>query len=457
MFTLVRRLKMLKNYLSKINFTAYFPNSLRLNYSLFLAVLLSIFLPTLYVTFRIYLLGELPDAGTFNIIAQNAWVQLLYEVFNEGMLLPLYYLLGRSIKNREKFKIRLSLAFSIFCVVYFILSSVIYYFSNSLFIYMKLAPELHNLSKQYIHLEILATAFSSIYIFNCFTLYLLNAKSYVYNLLIIQVLLNILFDSLFVSSFSFSLKLGVLGVGYTNIAVNFILLFVASFFMKKLSISFSLQGWKKQFRWLQCWGRSFLLSGGESFVRNIIFILMILRMVNSVQESGTYWLANQFIWGWLLVPFLALSTLIKIDVAKNEGKIGHRLNGYFMLSTFFVLCLLITLPFWQSFLVNILNINNYKPVLSLIYVLIGFYIFFIYKLILESYFYGMGKIHLILYQTLIVNIIYYGIAFLFYLFDYLQFDLISLAYLFGGGMIFSGIVTLCFWYKFSDTLKLNQS
>lgn len=74
---------MLKNYLSKINFTALYPNSLRLNYSLFLAVLLSTFLPTLYATFRIYLLGELADAGTFNIIAQNAWVQLLYEVFNE--------------------------------------------------------------------------------------------------------------------------------------------------------------------------------------------------------------------------------------------------------------------------------------------------------------------------------------------------------------------------------------
>ncbi|GKX63074.1 hypothetical protein SOASR032_16430 [Pragia fontium] len=73
------------------------PNYLRLNYSLFLAIFVSTFLPTLYSTFRIYLLGALPDEATFNIVAQNSWLQLFYEVFHEGLLLPLYYLLGKSI------------------------------------------------------------------------------------------------------------------------------------------------------------------------------------------------------------------------------------------------------------------------------------------------------------------------------------------------------------------------
>lgn len=29
---------------------------------------------------------------------------------------------------------------------------------------------------------------------------------------------------------------------------------------------------------------------------------MISRMVNVVGEQGTYWVANNFIWSWLLLP-----------------------------------------------------------------------------------------------------------------------------------------------------------
>ena len=39
------------------------------------------------------------------------------------------------------------------------------------------------------------------------------------------------------------------------------------------------------------------ISGLESFVRNIAYMLMVSRMVNMVGEQGTYWVANNFIWG----------------------------------------------------------------------------------------------------------------------------------------------------------------
>ncbi|GKX63073.1 hypothetical protein SOASR032_16420 [Pragia fontium] len=335
-----------------------------------------------------------------------------------------------------------------FFAIYVLLSVGIVYFSDALLNHMQLSPELHTLTKTYISLEVWATALSSIYLFSHLVLCLLNAQRYIYYLLIIQVLLHIVFDTFWVSTFAFSLQLGVNGIAYTNIVVNVVLIFVSLLFIKKLRISFSLQHWKRQWIWLKNWGKNFLLSGGESLVRNIVFILMILRMVNSVQGAGTYWLANQFIWSWLLLPLLALSTLIKIDVAESKGRIEDRLKGYFIISTIFIMLWFMTLPLWPQFLKNIMNIEQYESVLSLLYLLVGFYIFFAYKLILESYFYGLGKINLMFYQTLIVNIVYYGGAYLLYLLGYLQFNLTTLAYLFGGGLVFSAFVTLWLWFQF---------
>jgi len=53
------------------------------------------------------------------------------------------------------------------------------------------------------------------------------------------------------------------------------------------------------------WAREFIkigsISGIEFFVRNIAYMLMIVRMVNVVNEQGVYWVANNFIWVWYCV------------------------------------------------------------------------------------------------------------------------------------------------------------
>ena len=35
--------------------------------------------------------------------------------------------------------------------------------------------------------------------------------------------------------------------------------------------------------------------------------------MNLVAEQGNYWVANNFIWGWLLIPITALAEIIKRD------------------------------------------------------------------------------------------------------------------------------------------------
>ena len=79
------------------------------------------------------------------------------------------------------------------------------------------------------------------------------------------------------------------------------------------------------------WMKDFLKVGGisclKSFVRNIAYMLMIARMVNMVGEQGTYWVANNFIWGWLLLPVLQLGELIKRETVGWESNcVKFRVN-----------------------------------------------------------------------------------------------------------------------------------
>ena len=74
------------------------------------------------------------------------------------------------------------------------------------------------------------------------------------------------------------------------------------------------------------------ISGLESFVRNLAYMVMISRMVNVVGEQGTYWVANNFIWGWLLLPVIQLGELIKEETAENiENVKKNALAGNFVI------------------------------------------------------------------------------------------------------------------------------
>ena len=68
-----------------------------INYKLFIALLVMGLCPTIYTTLRVFWLGELPGKWSFSIAGQLSWVNLLYEVINEAIILPLFYFIGKVI------------------------------------------------------------------------------------------------------------------------------------------------------------------------------------------------------------------------------------------------------------------------------------------------------------------------------------------------------------------------
>ena len=67
----------------------------RINYKLFVSLLVLGFVPTIYNTVRVFFLGHMPGEYAFSIAGQLSWVNLLYEVLKEAIILPLFYFIGK--------------------------------------------------------------------------------------------------------------------------------------------------------------------------------------------------------------------------------------------------------------------------------------------------------------------------------------------------------------------------
>ena len=422
----------------------FLTNIKSINYKLLAVLLLSAFIPTLYSTLRINYLGSLPEPWAFSIAAQVAWLNVAYEVISEGLLLPLAFILGQVIKDKNKFPQRMSMSLIIFASCYALMTLFVLLFTPKLLQLMQNTSDLVTATTHYIRLESIAIFISSIFTFCSLVFVLKNNQKALYQLLILKTLLTICFDTLFVSQTSVSLQLGVNGVAYTNIAVNSILFVIAFIWLRKEGATFNVFK-QENIAWLKQWLRIGIKSGLESFVRNAAFIVMILQLVNQVQQAGVFWVTNQFIWGWLLLPVLALGQLIKQDAACSNGLSKHKVNSYMLLTLIFVTLWVLTIPLWSQFMSGVMGIDNYQPIYQLSLLMLGFYIVFAFNNVIDSYFYGIGRTDLMLYQSLIVNTVFYGAAFYAYQIDWFIPDLESIAIMFGLGITFDAIITFALY------------
>jgi hypothetical protein len=195
------------------------------------------------------------------------------------------------------------------------------------------------------------------------------------------------------------------------------------------------------------WTKEFIkiggLSGLESFVRNVAYMVMIARMVNVVSEQGTYWVANNFIWGWLLLPVIQLGELIKQEVAADQENLRRNSLGYFGITAMICTLWFVSIPAWKPFMTHILGFADVEKLFSLVMLLIGFYVFYAVQNVFDATFYGLGKTNYMLFESVVTNTIYYGIAFVLYITGIWAPTLTGIALLFGIGNVFDSVVSLC--------------
>lgn len=422
----------IKNYsLKHINWKLYFP------------ILLMLLLPVIYRTLRINYLGNLPIDWGYNIASQISWVNILYEVLQEGLILPLFFIIGKTIKNKietsNKIKTSIIFVFGIHIIVGILLAI----FISPILVLAGQKQDIIIASASYIRLEIIAITISIIYKLFGVVFILLGKNKLLYITTGIQMLLSIFTDTFFISAFHFSLNLGVNGIAIGNIIVSIVLCIFSLIALQRLHI---IQDSKLDFAWLKSWLKIGWKSGLESFVRNAAFFFMILRLINQIEKQGDYWVANNFVWGWLLLPILALGDLIKTDIgtSKNMYKEQNNKTGAYVSFTILVAVFwLITIPFWKWFLIHIMgsSVESVNTIVSIVYIQTPFYIIFAFNNIIDSIFYGLGRTDLMLYQSIIINGGFYTFMLLLYIGGWFVPTLFLIAIMFGVGMALDSIVT----------------
>lgn len=123
------------------------------NFRLWFAILATMLLPTVYQTVRIFFLGDMPSDSGINIASQLQWVNLFYEVVQEALILPLFFLLGKSLGDEKDFTNKVRTGLTATAVIYAVVSIVIISCARPLVIFMAQDGTLINATVTYIRLK----------------------------------------------------------------------------------------------------------------------------------------------------------------------------------------------------------------------------------------------------------------------------------------------------------------
>ena len=423
-----------------------------INWRLFAALLIMGLCPTVYTTVRTFFLGQLPGEWSYSIAGQLSWVNLIYEIVNEAIILPLYFFIGKVIENHKEFTNRLKTGFLISFGIYSVLALTVILFAESMLHAMSATPDIIADSATYIRIESIANIFDILFSFGSVALVSLEKDKLVYVLTGAKLIMCLASDTFLVSTLPCSANLGVNGIGYSNIIVN-ALLFVT------IIVILSKQGYnifnkeKMSFAWAKDFLKIGGISGLESLVRNIAYMLMVSRMVNMVGEQGTYWVANNFIWGWLLLPITQLGELIKQETAKDKNAVKNNTPGYFTITGIVCVLWVLLIPTYKPFMQYVLGFDDVNKLFSLVMVLLGFYVLYAIQNVFDCTFYGRGKTNYMLFESVVTNTVYYGIFFVLYLTGVWTPTLLGIALMFGCGNAFDAVVSGIAYLHFRKICK----
>ncbi len=419
---------------------------LNINHKLFISLLVMGLVPTIYSTLRVFWLGNLPGEWSYSIAGQLSWINLIYEVINEAIILPLFYFIGKVISDKKDLTNRMKTGLLITLGIYILLSILIMTCTDPLLKAMATDQSIIDASATYIRIEAVANIFGILSQFALVGLVTLGKDRLVYILTGVKLLLCVVLDLFLVSTLACSANLGVNGIGVTNIIVNFIIFATTLLLLARNGVNvFNKE--KMSFTWAKEFAKVGGISELESFFRNLAYMVMIARMVNVVNEQGTYWVANNFIWGWMLLPITQLGELIKQETSTNKDAVKNNTIGYFVITTITILAWCILIPAYKPFMQYVLNFGEVEKLFELVMVLFGFYVLYAIQNVFDATFYGLGKTHYMLFESIVTNSIYYGIAFILYVTGVWQPTLIGIALLFGIGNAFDTAVSLAaYWF-----------
>ena len=392
-------------------------------------------IPAIYQTVKTFLISSVGQPGVFDIIGQMEWFDLINETLQAFLIVPLYSVLNRVFKDRRTEFPKATFKTGIFVFVLYTLFFVgILIYGGNLIGAMNLGEIDVSVTTSYLRLESVAFMTGIAVSFMNVVFVVIGKDKNVYIFLGVRTVLSLISDFLLIPSF------GVYGVAASNIISNTLLAVVCFILLYKQGNIHICRFEKSDGAMLREWLKTGVFSGFQQFIDNFIYAVMVCKMVNAVAEQGNYWIANNFIWGWLLIPISALAEVIRSDC--KDGKKKLRQSNYYFIAAAAVLFWLVTIPLWMPFFSHVQNLENAAEIFDIVIKLVPFYIAYAGCVIIDNIFVGLGKTGYTAVNSLIINFGYYGIFYILYRTNAITFDMNMIILMFGFGMVVHYIVSL---------------
>lgn len=381
------------------------------DFKLYGSLILYALLPSVYLLIRMQIVAV--SGVNINIMGQIEWFDLIDEVLVTALTVPLYFLLK---PDKEKTAPDKNCAvFLMSFAVYTVFTIVVMLKIGSIDKFMNAENAV-----QYLFMQALSMLAGFVGTFMVMIFTLNDDDKLVRRLLVSRLCLQVVADWIFISSFKD------VGAAYAEIAVNVVigLIAVLSAYSKGY-LKFAMPG--KTF--LKDWCKIGAFAGIQIFLDNFIYAVMVCKMVNAVSESGNYWVANNFIWGWLLVPVTCL-----VEVIKKNDKVRLTMKNCWRYLIMIFAVWLITMPRWKSFISGPMASNG-DVIMKIVLPLVPFYVTYMVSAVIDGWFVSHGRTIYNAINSLIVNVGYYGIIYLMFKRGMFAENMMFIIGMFGCGMV----------------------
>lgn len=403
------------------------------DWKMYLALCLLALVPAIYQTVVTKLITVNTNPGALDIVGQMEWFDLIDETICAFLIVPMYSVLSKAYKKENFNKVVFKLGIAV-VGLYALFSLGTFFYGISLVSYMNPAEIDVAAAYRYLSLETIAFMVGIIFSYASVVFLVIDKSRYMYAFLVAKICLALLAD------FALIPGMGIDGIAASNIIANGIMGALAIgllIYIKQLRPGkFS----KEDIPHFKDWGRVGLFAGGQQFIDNIVYALMICRLVNAVSESGNYWVANNFIWGWLLIPITCLVEIIR----KDAGADGYKLKqiNYYSITAFTLIVWFALIPSYQWFFGTVEGLDNPGRIFEIVVKNLGFYVAYAFSQIPDAIFVGMGKTKYNAINSLFCNIVYYGIWFILYKTGAVVMSMDMIIIMFGVGNIVHWAVSL---------------